>query len=129
MLNNRKPWLFTLRNVIRTRSERLVLWLRGQPRQHFGPKARIPELFQRRDLLWLALQSGKLRMQEPRPTVFHDLLDAAARVRIQVPQPHDLHRSAQEYQLPVVLERRDSPCRQKQLACLVGRPCTRPRRL
>jgi hypothetical protein len=80
MLNNRKPWLFTLRNLIRTRSERLVLWLRGRPRQHFGPKARIPELFQRRDLPWLALQSGKLRMQEPRPTVFHDLLDAAARV-------------------------------------------------
>lgn len=69
-------------NVIRTRAERLLLWIQGRQPQHYGPKARIPELFRRRDQAWLAVQAGKLRILEPEPAVYHDLLDAAARVGV-----------------------------------------------
>ncbi|KAF2833248.1 hypothetical protein CC86DRAFT_376454 [Ophiobolus disseminans] len=78
MLGSKRTWTF--KNTIRTPAARLLLFLRGRQQQHYGPKARIPELFQRRDLPWLAMESGKLRMQAPRPPLSHDLLDAAARV-------------------------------------------------
>jgi len=78
MLRHGRSW--DLKNAIRTRSERLLLWLQGRQAEHYGAKARIPELFQRRDLPWLALHAGKLRMQAPRPSEYHDLLDAAASV-------------------------------------------------
>ena len=89
MSDHKKSWVYRrwrefrylqLRNMVRARSERLSLWLRGRQQQHYGPKARIRELFQRRDLPWFALQSGQLRMQAPPPMFRHDLLDAAARV-------------------------------------------------
>jgi dsRNA-specific ribonuclease len=65
---------------MRTRSERLIAWLQNHPCQHYGHKARIPELFQRRDLPLYALYNGKLRLKASPPTFHHDLLDAAARV-------------------------------------------------
>lgn len=53
---------------------------RGALRQHFGPKSRIPELFERKDQVYLALETQKLQWYAPAPAVHHDLLDAAARV-------------------------------------------------
>ncbi|KAE8873937.1 hypothetical protein PTNB73_00569 [Pyrenophora teres f. teres] len=53
---------------------------RGALRQHFGPKARIPELFERRDRVYFALEKQKLKWYAPAPSPHHDLLDAAARV-------------------------------------------------
>jgi hypothetical protein len=55
----------------------------GQPkqRQHFGPKARILELFQRRDRIYLALEAQQLQwFARPPSTGHHDLLHAAAKV-------------------------------------------------
>lgn len=60
--------------------ERFLLWLRGQQLQHYGPKAPIPELFQRRDMPFFALDSGALRMRVSPPMFHHNLLDAAAGV-------------------------------------------------
>jgi dsRNA-specific ribonuclease len=74
------PFQWYLKNSIRTRSERLVSWLQNRQCQHYGPKAHIPELFQRRDLPFFALQTGHWRRQVPPPKSYHDLLDAAARV-------------------------------------------------
>jgi hypothetical protein len=53
---------------------------RSRQPQHFGPKARIPELFQRRDQIYLALEVQKLQWHVSPPIVYHDLLDAATRV-------------------------------------------------
>jgi dsRNA-specific ribonuclease len=69
-----------LRNSIRTSSERFVLWLQNRQRQHYGPQAYIPELFQRRDLPFFALQPGHWRRLVPPPQCHHDLIDAAAKV-------------------------------------------------
>jgi hypothetical protein len=69
-----------LGNFVRTRSERLLLWLQGRQRQHYGPKAPIQELFQRKDLPFFALQSGQMRIQATPPANSHDILNAAASV-------------------------------------------------
>ncbi|KAI1549851.1 hypothetical protein PtrSN001C_001633 [Pyrenophora tritici-repentis] len=53
---------------------------RGALRQHFGPKARIPELFERRDRVYFTLENQKLKWYAPAPFPHHELLDAAARV-------------------------------------------------
>jgi hypothetical protein len=71
-------WSF--KNSTRTLSERLVSWLQGRPTQHYGPKIQIPELFQRRDFPYLAMQSGQLRVRARPPLQHHNLLDAAAEV-------------------------------------------------
>lgn len=79
--NQRAPSHWSFRNLLRTRSEILVSWLRpGHQCQHHGPKARIPELFQRRDIVLYALQSGRLRMKVPPPARYYDLLEATAKV-------------------------------------------------
>jgi hypothetical protein len=74
------PFHCYLRNSIRTNSERFVLWLQNRQRQHYGPQAYIPELFQRRDLPFFALQTGHWRRLVSPPKLHHDLIDAAARV-------------------------------------------------
>jgi hypothetical protein len=53
-----------------------------QPRehQHFGPRARIPDLFQRRDQIYFALEAQQLQWFARPPPVYHDLLHAAAKV-------------------------------------------------
>jgi dsRNA-specific ribonuclease len=71
-------WYF--KNSIRTSSERFVLWLQNRQRQHYGPQAFIPELFQRRDLPFFALQTGHWKRLVPPPQCHHDLIDAAAKV-------------------------------------------------
>ena len=48
--------------------------------EHFGRKARIPDLFDRRDQVYLALEAQRLHWHMPPPYAYHDLLDAAARV-------------------------------------------------
>ncbi|KAF1944501.1 ribonuclease III, partial [Clathrospora elynae] len=48
--------------------------------EHFGPKARIPDLFQRRDQIYFALETQQLQWYTPAPLYHHDLLDAAAKV-------------------------------------------------
>jgi hypothetical protein len=48
--------------------------------QHFGPKVRIPDLFQRRDQLYFAMETGQLQWFAPPPAIYHDLLHAAAKV-------------------------------------------------
>ena len=53
---------------------------RGALRQHFGPKSRVPELFERKDQVYLALETQKLQWYAPAPVAYHDLLDAAAKV-------------------------------------------------
>ncbi|KAH6313891.1 hypothetical protein HBI39_046180 [Parastagonospora nodorum] len=67
-----------IKDVVRTRSERLVAWLQNRPCHHYGHRAQIPELFQRRDLTLLALYNARLRLKTPPPKYHHDLLDAAA---------------------------------------------------
>jgi hypothetical protein len=48
---------------------------------HFGPKVRIPDLFHRKDQVYLNLDAQKLQWLHPPPTIlYHDLLDAAAKV-------------------------------------------------
>jgi dsRNA-specific ribonuclease len=69
-----------LANFVRTRSERLVCWLQNREPQHYGPKSRIPELFHRRDLRFLALLRGQFRIKALPPKYHHNLLDAAATV-------------------------------------------------
>jgi hypothetical protein len=76
----RAPLYWSLKNSMRTYSDRFMVWLQNRQCQHYGPKAHMPELFQRRDLPFLALQSGKLRMKALPPACHHNLLDAAARV-------------------------------------------------
>ncbi|KAF1830619.1 hypothetical protein BDW02DRAFT_93625 [Decorospora gaudefroyi] len=61
-------------------AEQLLRWLQGEQRQHFGPKARIPDLFQRRDQVYLALESQQLQWYTLPPVLHHDLLHAAAKV-------------------------------------------------
>jgi hypothetical protein len=68
------------RNLLGNRSEMLMSWLRNPQYQHYGPKARIPELFQRRDIVFHALQSGRLQMKAAPPARYYDLVDATARV-------------------------------------------------
>jgi hypothetical protein len=48
--------------------------------EHFGRKTRIPDLFERRDQVYLALESQQLKWHTPPPMFFHGLLDAAAKV-------------------------------------------------
>jgi hypothetical protein len=67
-------------NYAKTRLERFLLWLRGQQLQHYGPKAHIPQLFQRWDMPFFALENGTLRIRTSPPMFHHNLLDAAARV-------------------------------------------------
>jgi hypothetical protein len=71
---------WSLKDSTRTHSERFISWLQNRPNQHHGPKTHIPELFQRRDLPYLAMQSGKLRVRAQPPVHHHNLLDAAAEV-------------------------------------------------
>lgn len=59
---------------------KLLPQARGRQRQHFGPKARIPDLFQRRDKVYLELESRQLEWYAQPPIFHHDLLDAAAKV-------------------------------------------------
>jgi hypothetical protein len=63
-----------------SRAERFLQWFRNNPREHFGPKARIPDLFQRRDQVYLTLDAHQLQWRPTPPYTYHDLLDAAARV-------------------------------------------------
>jgi hypothetical protein len=49
-------------------------------REHYGPKARIPDLFRRNDQIFLVLEAQRLQRHVPPPVFYHDLLDAAARV-------------------------------------------------
>ncbi|KAF2749812.1 ribonuclease III [Sporormia fimetaria CBS 119925] len=55
---------------------RLLTWLRGHPRVHFG-SCKLPTLFERRDQIYLQLQSQQLRWFIPPPTCHHDLFTAA----------------------------------------------------
>ncbi len=60
--------------------ERFSLWIQGRQDEHFGPKCRLPELFQRRDKIYLDLQAQKLQWNHPPPKNYHDVLSAAANV-------------------------------------------------
>jgi hypothetical protein len=71
---------WSLKNATRTHSERLKSWLQNRPTQHYGSRTPMPELFQRRDLPYLGMQSGQLRVRAQPPVHHHNLLDAAAEV-------------------------------------------------
>jgi hypothetical protein len=58
----------------------LLGWGQSRQCQHFGPKARIPDLFDRRDQIYFALETQRLQWFTPPPTNNHDLLHAAAKV-------------------------------------------------
>lgn len=73
------PWDFV--NIARTRLERLVARLRKRDYPHYGPKAKIPELFHRRDTAFFALRSGQLHFDRAsQPKDCFDLLDLATSV-------------------------------------------------
>ncbi|KAI8936254.1 hypothetical protein NX059_006676 [Plenodomus lindquistii] len=53
---------------------------KSHERQHFGAKCRIPGLFERKDQIYLDLETTRLKWLPPPPAIYHDLIDAAARV-------------------------------------------------
>lgn len=55
-------------------------WIHGLPREHFGPKARVTDLFVRRDTIYYHLASQNLRWHVPPPKLHHDVFDVALRV-------------------------------------------------
>jgi hypothetical protein len=63
-----------------TRVFHFLTWLRGEPREHFGPTCRIPDLFVRRDQTFLTLSAEKLRWLLPPPVMFHDIFAVAKKV-------------------------------------------------
>jgi hypothetical protein len=63
-----------------TRAEHFTRWLYGLPRQHFGPSAKLPNLFERRDLAYHQLENHALRWHFPPPEHSHNIFDVAARV-------------------------------------------------
>jgi hypothetical protein len=63
-----------------TRVFHFLTWLRGEPREHFGPTCRIPDLFVRRDQTFLTLSAEKLRWLLPPPVLFHDIFAVAKKV-------------------------------------------------
>lgn len=65
---------------LRSQIKQISVWIHGSQRQHFGPKVRIPDLFQRSDQIYFALESRQLRWNPPAPVYCHDLLDAATKV-------------------------------------------------
>jgi hypothetical protein len=64
----------------RSGAKELLGWAQPRRRQHFGPKARIPDLFQRRDQVYFALETRQLQWYAPPPILYHDLLHAVAKV-------------------------------------------------
>lgn len=61
-------------------TQRRLLWGNSEPPQHFGPKSRIPDLFERKDEMHLKLATQQLEWHELPPPHHHDMLEAAARV-------------------------------------------------
>ena len=64
----------------RSSREYFFLWIRGRPRNHFGPTCRLPDLFQRRDQAYFALETRRLNWHHAPPPLYHDLIDCAAKV-------------------------------------------------
>ncbi|PSN72701.1 ribonuclease III [Corynespora cassiicola Philippines] len=60
--------------------EHFILWLRGRQRQHSGPRCRIPELFSRKDKIYIDLHTQRLRWHIPAPKVYEDIFDVAKKV-------------------------------------------------
>lgn len=58
----------------------LFPWTQGHTRQHFGPACRLPDLFERKDRIYLDLYTKRLQWISPPPLYHHDLLHAAVRV-------------------------------------------------
>ncbi|EMD91702.1 hypothetical protein COCHEDRAFT_1194455 [Bipolaris maydis C5] len=61
-------------------TQRRLLWGRSEPPQHFGPKSRIPDLFERKDEMHLKLATQQLEWHGLPPPHHHDMLEAVARV-------------------------------------------------
>ncbi|KAH7085707.1 hypothetical protein BKA63DRAFT_598335 [Paraphoma chrysanthemicola] len=61
-------------------AERMLQWFRSEERQHYGAKSRSPDLFRREDMIFFALERGFSHKPASPPKVYHNLLDAAARV-------------------------------------------------
>ncbi|KAH7095358.1 hypothetical protein FB567DRAFT_27425 [Paraphoma chrysanthemicola] len=61
-------------------SERMLRWFRSGERQHYGAKSRSPDLFQREDMIFFALESRLAHKPASPPYMYHNLLDAASKV-------------------------------------------------
>ncbi|EUC50161.1 hypothetical protein COCMIDRAFT_32495 [Bipolaris oryzae ATCC 44560] len=61
-------------------TQRRLLWGSSEPPQHFGPKSRMPDLFERKDEMCLRLATQQLEWHGLPPSEHHDMLEAVARV-------------------------------------------------
>lgn len=72
--------VLTFTAPLRSRIYHFRNWLQAHQRQHFGPTCRLPDLFQRRDLIYHHMSTEKLRWHVRRPFTSHGIFDVAAKV-------------------------------------------------